>query len=238
MLLGTKYRAVRAIPPRFCTHAWLCVAVEVDNPTRLVAIRVFKKSGPFVRATNTVYGLLAQALDYVVPHLGSEIGPDGLLYVFEDFCYMSIRDVTAWTIEDLRCYLFQALFGVYALRKFHNLAHGNLHRGNLLLFHEPTVTGRNYLDGDDTWRVDYHHSIRFSDFSCSREDGPSDLPQLESSFNKVPLIDGSTQDRAMLADVRRKMRQQIPPERVLRHNFFYKFRTFEGVDHFPFSPQT
>ena len=234
MLLGTKYRLISGVPPRFCNHAWLYAAVEVEHPEHLIAVRVFENRGPFRHATDTVHELSAdeQVRDYLVPYLGSEIGEKGLLYVFEDYCFQSIRDVTTWRMEELRCYLFQVIFAVYALRKFHNLSHGNLHRGNVLLFHDPWVLGRTYHDAEDTWRVDCRHSVRFSDFSCSRKDGHSDLPPLERSFNKVPVRDGSTQDRAMLEDVRRKMREAATPESLLRHGFFYKYRTFQEDLHF------
>jgi len=229
MLLGTKYRLLSAVPPRFCNHAWLYAAVEVDRPEHLVAVRIFENRGPFRHATDTVYELSAdtRVRDCLVPYLGSEVIDGGLLRVFEDYCFQSIRDFTRWRMEELRCYLFQAIYTVYALCKFYNLSHGNLHRGNILLFHDPNVIGRTYQDADDTWRVDFRHSIRFSDFSCSRKDGPSDLPQLEHSFHKVPVQDGTAQDRAMLEDVRRQMREAVAPEILLRHGFFYKYRTFE-----------
>lgn len=235
MLLGTKYRLLSAVPPRFSNHAWLYAAVEVECPEHLIAIRIFENRGPFRHAANMVHALSAndQVRDHLVPYFGSEIGEKGLLYVYEGYCFKSIRDVMEWRMEELRCYLFQAIYAVYALQNFYNLSHGNLHRGNVLLFHDPGVGGRTYQDGEDSWCVNFSHSIRFSDFSYARKDGHSDLPQLECSFAKVSVRDGSPQDRAMLEDVRRLMREAVAPEIILRHGFFYKYRIFEEEPHSP-----
>ena len=231
MLLGTKYRVISVIPPRFYNHAWLYTAVDLEQPDNLIAVRVFENCGPFRHAIETACDLSHddRVCDFIVPPLGSEIGEGGLLYVFEDYCFQSIRGFSHWFMEELRCYLFQAIFAVYALRKFFNISHGNLHCGNVLLFHVPWISGRTYGDGENTWRLDYSHSIRFSDFSYSQKDGPSDLPQLEQTFMKVPLRDGSIQDQVMLRDVYRKMREAVAPEIIMRHNFFYKYQTFECV---------
>lgn len=229
-LLGTTYVLITAIPPRFCNHAWLYYVTEAAHPDTILACRVFENRGPFRHAVDIILELQGNpdTCDYIVPCRGSEIGEKGLLYTYEDYCVKCLRELMYCTMEQLRAYLFQALFGIHSLRKTTAITHGNLHQGNILLHYSPWVGGRRYLDDGDTWNVPCKYSIRFSDFSQARRDvkEPTDLLFLEVSFGKVPLRDGSPQDQAMWADVRRKMMALQPLPDLLRHNFFYKYRTF------------
>lgn len=237
MLLGTRYVLVDAIPPRFCNHAWLYVAVEKGQPSQMIAVRVFEDKGPFRHAIDMALelGTHPYVQDYIVPHLDSEIGERGLLYVYEKYCFDCLRTVASLHMETARNYLFQALFALHALQKEAHVVHGNIHRGNILFYHVPWIRGRKYQDGDDTWCVNSDYSVRFSDLSHSRteEGNQSDLVALEVAFGKTHIREGTSQDKAMLADVFRQMRAQHPTHEIIRHDFFYKYRTFGGVDHFP-----
>lgn len=229
MLLGTRYVRVHAIPARFDTHAITYVAVDREHPSELVAVRVFENVGPFRHALHVTRTLQAapETRDFVVPTLASETSNgDTLLYHYDAYCFESLRDVAWLPLEVYRNYLFQALFGIYAVHLFAGLTHGNVHAGNLLFYRERGVAGRLYTDDGDMWEVPFQTSVRWSDFAHARPDpqNPTDVIALARAFGAVQLCEAQRTDEAHLADLLERMVCHAPFDALLRHAFFEPFR--------------